>query len=268
MRNITYIILLCSSTLFAQNVKRINDEAVVAQEKRMVFQQWGDWKPRAKYILGIQVSYWYGSVWGDIYAPPENRRYRNGEDIRPLKPTGLETQRNGLVLTMKERADEIKVYSDTLSSRARADFLHWTSLTSQADPLYLLYYKRMLRPLREMSDNPSNYIEWGFSTEESYQIARRNGTLNIIQRELELLKDDFRMATTVDMPRGKRFIKYHHILMGWRKLQRIIRSADEIGITFKKSKQKLDALNTQPTVYLDDKAIVENIMEQYKNDIF
>ncbi|QHN64622.1 hypothetical protein [Bergeyella cardium] len=45
------------SILNAQVVKRLNDEAIVSQHKRMVFERWGDFRPYPKYnFLGIQTN--------------------------------------------------------------------------------------------------------------------------------------------------------------------------------------------------------------------
>ena len=86
-------LLLIAVGVFGQfTVKRLNDPSIVAQHKRMLFQSWGDWRPYPKYLLGIQTNFAYATVWG-MWAPSRNRDYKNGEDIRPLKPTGLQNQR-------------------------------------------------------------------------------------------------------------------------------------------------------------------------------
>ena len=85
--------LLITITISGQvTVKRLNDPSIVAQHKRMVFQSWGDWRPYPKYFLGVQTNFAYATVWG-MWAPKINRDYKDGEDIRPLKPTGVQNQR-------------------------------------------------------------------------------------------------------------------------------------------------------------------------------
>jgi hypothetical protein len=48
--------------------------------------------------------------------------------------------------TTKDKKEKIKINVDTLYKRNMQDLAHWTSLTVDADPLWLLYYKRMLSP--------------------------------------------------------------------------------------------------------------------------
>jgi hypothetical protein len=78
-----------------------------------------------------------------------NRDYKDGEDIRPLKPTGEQNQRFAQLKFQEEEAKKIKAASDTIYKRSVQDFAHWTSATVDADPLWLLYYKRMLKPITE-----------------------------------------------------------------------------------------------------------------------
>ena len=88
-----FFLLFLATTVFGQvSVKRLNDPAIVAQHKRMTFERWGDWRPYPKYFLGIQTNVAYATVWG-MWAPKINRDYKRGDDIRPLKPTGLQNQR-------------------------------------------------------------------------------------------------------------------------------------------------------------------------------
>lgn len=89
-KGIIFLSLLPITTVFGQvSVKRLNDPAIVAQHKRMVFERWGDWRPYPKYFLGVQTNFAYATVWGWL-APSRNRDYKNGADIRPLKPSGIQ----------------------------------------------------------------------------------------------------------------------------------------------------------------------------------
>ena len=105
-------LLLIAVGVFGQfTVKRLNDPSIVAQHKRMVFQSWGDWRPYPKYLLGIQTNFAYATVWG-MWAPSRNRDYKDGEDIRPLKPTGLQNQRFAQVKFQEEEAKKIAELRD------------------------------------------------------------------------------------------------------------------------------------------------------------
>ena len=135
------LLLTFSSIVTAQ--RRLYDPTIVSQEKRQVFESWGDWRPYGKWRFGIQTNFNYATVWGWL-APARNRRYKKGEDIRPLKPDGIEVQRLGEVKLQEEQTKQIKVEIDSLYKRNMQDFAHWTPLTVDADPLWLLYYKRMI----------------------------------------------------------------------------------------------------------------------------
>lgn len=216
--------LLFTVTMSGQvSVKRLNDPAIVAQHKRMTFERWGDWRPYPKYFLGIQTNVAYATVWG-MWAPKINRDYKRGDDIRPLKPTGLQNQRFAELKFQEEEARKIKAASDTIYKRSVQDFAHWTSATVDADPLWLLYYKRMLKPITEFADTPQNYIQWGLKGHTTYKMLHSTGTLKRLQEELDLIKEKYEMSRSMDMPRGKRFIMYHETLIRWRRFVQQLRS--------------------------------------------
>lgn len=251
----------------SQTVKRLNDEAIVSQHKRQVFERWGDWRPYGKYFLGVQTNFAYATIWGWL-SPSINQKYKNGADIRPLKLGGIEMQRYAVVEHQRKQAEKIKVEVDTIHKRNMQDFAHWTSTTVSADPLWLLYYKRMLAPLERFPEEPQNYLEWGFKKNETYETLKSVGAIESLQEQLNVLKDKYKQSRTMDMPRGKRFIMYHETLIGWRALQQRISSFNHQGTLlldykdmmdkFKRNKNKLPSSKT-------DMEIIEEVMETYKN---
>ena len=267
---IALIAMIFSENLKAQfTVKRLNDPSIVAQQKRMVFEGWGDWRPYPKYLLGIQTNFAYATVWG-MWAPSRNRDYKDGPDIRPLKPTGLETQRFGEVEMQRKETERIKMETDTIHKRSVQDFAHWTSATVSADPLWLLYYNRMLKPLREFPDNPQNYLEWGFQKPEVYQTLLSTGGISLLKEKLDLLKDRYNISRTVDMPRGKRFLMYHENLIGWRKFSSEIRSHDLKGGLYMDYHKILQELKNTTNLFgtknfKTDKEIAKEVMNHYKH---
>ena len=194
-------------------VKRLNDPSIVAHNKRMVFESWGDFRPYPKYTLGVQTNFAYATVWGWL-SPAKNRDYKDGADIRPLKPTGLEVQRLVELEFQRKEAEKIKIQVDTLYTRNVQDLAHWSSATVSADPLWLLYYHRMLNPLNSFPVNPQNYIQWQLKDDKTYQNMLTNGGIAHLEKELALLKDKYKNSRTLDMPRGKRFLMYHETLIG------------------------------------------------------
>lgn len=274
MMKITYLtalLFIFPMIILAQRVKRIIDPALIAQEKRMVFQEWNDWKPDAKTkILGINTG-WntnpkYTIVWGWT-APKRNQRYRKGEDIRPLKPTGLETQRFAKLKLMENQAENIKKSIDTIYKRSLADMAHNTHLTASADPLYLLYYRRMLEPLQKFPENPSTAIQWGIKNPAVLVQLKNTGQYKQLQEKLLLAKETYEQGRKLDMPRGKRFLMYHKALMNWREFQRMLFSAvnrNDLFLTIteelKTAKSSIKDIPIQ-----NDRQIVENIMRRYKH---
>ncbi len=265
-----FLVFVCVAiTASAQlSVKRLNDPSIVAQHKRMTFESWGDWRPYPKYFLGIQTNFAYATVWG-MWAPKINRDYKDGNDIRPLKPTGEQNLRFAQLKFQEEEAKKIKAASDTIYKRSVQDFAHWTSATVDAEPLWLLYYKRMLKPITEFPDSPQNFIEWRLKDQQTYETLNSTGTLKRLQEELDLIKEKYTLSRSMDMPRGKRFIMYHETLIRWRKFVQELRKYNNRTTLLLDYKNILNShLPTAlPTQWIpdSDKGIVQNVMQQYKH---
>lgn len=260
-----FCLLFSTIEIFGQ-VKILNDPAIVAHNRRMVFESWGDFRPYPNYTFGIQTNFAYATVWGWL-SPSINQNYKNGQDIRPLKLTGLEVQRLVELEFQRKEAEKIKLHVDTLYTRNLQDLAHWTSATVDADPLWLFYYKTMLNPLNHFPDNPQNFLQWQLKDNETYQNMLLNGGIDHLKQELDLLKDKYKQSRTMDMPRGKRFLMYHETLIGWRKFNNELRSFDKKNTLYLDYKKLLEGLKTQPTLLneIDDVKIVQGIMSEYKN---
>lgn len=261
--------LLITITISGQvSVKRLNDPSIVAQHKRMVFQSWGDWRPYPKYFLGVQTNFAYATVWG-MWAPKINRDYKDGEDIRPLKPTGVQNQRFAQLKFQEEEAKKIKAASDTIHKRSVQDFAHWTSATVDADPLWLLYYKRMLKPITEFPDHPQNFIEWRLKDQQTFETLNTTGTIRRLKEELDLIKEKYAMSRSMDMPRGKRFIMYHETLIKWRKFVQELRNHNNKTtlLTDYKNILKNHSNYALPPAWTpaSDQQIIHNTMQHYKH---
>lgn len=261
--------LLVTVTVFGQiSVKRLNDPSIVAQHKRMTFESWGDWRPYPKYLLGIQTNFAYATVWG-MWAPSINRDYKDGDDIRPLKPTGEQNLRYAQLKLEEEEAKKIKAASDTIYKRSVQDFAHWTSATVDADPLWLLYYKRMLKPITEFPDTPQSFIEWRLKDQQTYETLNTTGTLKRLQEELDMIKEKYSMSRSMDMPRGKRFIMYHETLTRWRRFVQELRKYNNkttLLLDYKNIlKNHLSTALPSGWTPASDKQIVQNTMQQYKH---
>ena len=263
-----FLLLFIATSAFGQSIKRLNDPSIVAQHKRMTFESWGDWRPYPKYFLGIQTNFAYATVWG-MWAPSINRDYKNGEDIRPLKPNGEQNLRLAQLKLQEEEAKRIKAISDTIYKRRVQDFAHWTSATVDADPLWLLYYKRMLKPITEFPNTPQNFIEWRLKDKQTYETLNTTGTLKRLQEELDLIKEKYAMSRSMEMPRGKRFLMYHETLIKWRNFVQELRKHNNKTTLLLDYKNilKNHLSTTLPTSWnpASDKQIVQSTMQQYKH---
>lgn len=264
-----FLLLFITVGVSAQlSVKRLNDPSIVAQHKRMTFERWGDWRPYPKYFLGIQTNFAYATVWG-IWAPSKNRDYKDGPDIRPLKPTGEQNLRFAQLKFQEEEAEKIKAASDTIHKRSVQDFAHWTSATVDADPLWLLYYKRMLKPITEFPDHPQNFLEWRLKDQQTFETLNTTGTITRLQEELDLIKEKYDMSRSMDMPRGKRFIMYHETLIKWRKFVQELRKYNNkttLLLDYKNIlKNHLSTVLPNQWTPASDKQIVHSTMQQYKH---
>ena len=263
-----FLLLFIATSAFGQSIKRLNDPSIVAQHKRMTFESWGDWRPYPKYFLGIQTNFAYATVWG-MWAPSINRAYKNGEDIRPLKPNGEQNLRLAQLKIQEEEAKKIKAASDTIYKRSVQDFAHWTSATVDADPLWLLYYKRMLKPITEFPNTPQNFIEWRLKDQQTYETLNTTGTLKRLQEELDLIKEKYAMSRSMDMPRGKRFLMYHETLFKWRNfIQELKKYNDRTTflLDYKNIfKNHLSTALPNQWAPTSDKQIVQSMIQQYKH---
>ncbi|MGV4529298.1 hypothetical protein [Ornithobacterium rhinotracheale] len=269
--------------LSAQPIRRLNDPSIVAQHKRMVFERWGDWRPYPKYkkALGVfwetQTNFNAAAVWGyklygirlpEAISPSRNRRYREGKDIRPLKADGEETKRLLKAEAMRREAEKIKISVDSIHLRTRADLAHITHFTVGADPLWLLYYKRMLKPLKEFPDNPQSNTDWGITDPNRYEHMKRTGAIEDLQEKLDLLKNKYKISRSVDMPRGKRFLMYHEILLGWRNFKQKLKQydkRDQLYIEYEDAWKRIKNTKSEIYQHKTDKEIVQGIMEKYRH---
>lgn len=223
---------------------RMNDPSIVAQEKRQVYARWGDWRPYPKYFLGVQTNFAYGQIWGN-WAPRRNKRYKNGEDIRPLKPDGLQWQRYSQIALMENQTDEMMQHVDKQKEIEQGELLNKTHITAVADPLYLVYYKPNLKSLVNWNVYSPFYVDWGFTNQKAFQQAQQYGMIDQFREDILELKDKYEVAQGVDVGRGQRLLMYHEVFLQWRKLRQRIK-------------------DTEKTFYLTD--ITKSKLKQYQID--
>jgi hypothetical protein len=193
------------SAVFAQS--EINDEAVRYQSQRMVFQQWDQnkFKP-GKGFLDTNPYYWL--VWGFF-----DTNYHK-TDLRPLSAAGPQTQRIALVSTMNGIDNHYKLQSDTAKTTALSQIASQSGLLSDADPLWLLYYKQQFNPL--LNYNPVSLLG-PLSPQVSSKLVSE-GTYGWYTGELDRLKERLNGARSTDMDRGSRIMAYYRMLREYNEL--------------------------------------------------
>ncbi|MGF7079709.1 hypothetical protein [Mucilaginibacter sp. UYCu711] len=184
----------------------INDEAIRYQEERMVFKQWDQdkFKPGSGF-LGLSPYYWL--TWGLM---PSYKK----TDLRPLGPSGPQTQRLALVATMNSTDNSYKLHADTLRNAALSEIANQEGLLSTTDPLWNLYYSKELRPV----ENHSEATILGALPGAVRQAVISEGIYNWYARELDMLKERLDAARSTNMDRGARIMAYHRMLLEYRVL--------------------------------------------------
>lgn len=204
---LTHLLVSLALFSFSQRVKIIDDPHIRAQHNRMVFKSWGNFLPNPKNFLGININPHYTLTWSYL-APTQNRRYRSGPDIRPLGPYGEQTQRTVLLFQMQAETTNFSNYADSLGKEAMSDLYHHTGgVISEVDPLWQLYYKRMLKDVYNY--NLSKFTT-GLTQEEKTYLME-NGIIEWFDEEMQRLNERLHGAFDVTMARGSRIINYHRI---------------------------------------------------------
>ena len=206
MKKILLLLLLCyQHQLFAQLI--IHDEHITNQQERMVFKSWDEDKftPTPGFLY-LNPQYWL--TWALHPNYPKT-------DLRPLSPSGPQTQRIGLVLAMQQSDESYKTHSDTLSNVALEKSAGYLSSFSDADPLWLLYYQSALSALSKRED----LSEITSLNANARDFLVSSGIYKWYSEEMARLSERLNLARTNNMERGSRILLYHRLLLDYRKAQ-------------------------------------------------
>ena len=207
MKKLLCLLSFCFSfsALLAQSV--IKDQAIENQSQRMVFQQWNqnDFYPHSGF-LDTNPYYWL--VWG-FFDPNYHKT-----DLRPLSPTGPQTQRLALVGALNSTDNNYKLNSDTARNTALSQIASQSGLLSDADPLWLLYYSQQFKPLLNYS---ALSILGPLPPKVSAELFS-DGLYNWYTNALAMLKERLNGARTTDMDRGSRIMAYYRMLKEYQQL--------------------------------------------------
>src|ERR1700761_1603669 len=190
MKKLFSLLAFCLSLSASYAQSLIKDDAVDNQSQRMVFQQWdqNNFYPKAGF-LSLNPYYWL--VWG-LFDPNYHKT-----DLRPLSPTGPQTQRLALVGSMNSIDGNYKLNSDTARNTALSQIASQSGLLSDADPLWLLYYSQQFQPLLNYS---AASILGPLSPTVSAKLVSE-GMYSWYTNELDRLKQRLNGARTTDMDR-------------------------------------------------------------------
>src|SRR5665213_1448212 len=179
------IFFFFSARTHAQSI--VKDNAVINQSQRMVFQQWNQnsFYPKPGF-LSLNPYYWL--VWG-FFDPNYHKT-----DLRPLSLTGPQTQRLALVSTMNGIDNHYKLQSDTVRTTALSQIASQSGLLSDADPLWLLYYKQQFNPVLNYT---AVSILSGLSPKVSAKLVSE-GSYSWYAAELDKLQQRLNGARTTD----------------------------------------------------------------------
>jgi hypothetical protein len=210
MKNMILFPLLLLHWLYASAQSVVQDQSIRYQQERMVYLQWDQNKftPKAGF-LSLNPYYWL--TWGLFYP----NYHKN--DLRPLSATGPQTQRLALVGALSNTDNHYKLQSDTVRNTALSEIAHQSGLLSDADPLWLLYYKNQLSPVL---NNSADRILSGLSPAVSAKLVSE-GLYSWYKNELDMLKERINAAHQTDMDRGARIMAYHRYLMEYKRLSAV-----------------------------------------------
>jgi hypothetical protein len=198
------VVTLALQTSFAQ--RAIEDKAIRYQQERMVYKQWD----RSKFepgsgLLGINPYYWL--TWGLHPNYPDI-------DRRPLSGSGPQTQRLVLVGAMNNTSNKYKLEADTLRNTSLLEITNYSGALSSADPLWILYYSKELKPVLEFNGSA---ILAAVPAPVRGKIVSE-GIYDWYKNELEVLKERVSGATSANMDRSSRILAYHRLLEEYRTL--------------------------------------------------
>ncbi|TWI15685.1 hypothetical protein [Sphingobacterium siyangense] len=206
-RNLTIVIILLGArSVYGQRVKRQTDKHIINQQERMVHKQWDRKKftPTSGF-LGLNYQYWL--TWGLHPNYPKL-------DRRPLSGSGPQTMRMGLVLAMQNTSNSYKKQSDTIRNTALKELARYSGFTSEADPLWILYYKNEFNAL----EKDGSAILEGLNSEIKAYLVNK-GVYEWYLNESAELKERLEALRNTDLERGSRIMGYHRLLAEYRALE-------------------------------------------------
>ena len=237
----------------------VNDKSVIYQQERMVFKQWNqnDFTPTHGF-LWLNPLYWLTWAWFPNY---------HKTDLRPLSPSGPQTQRLALAAAMQNTDNAYKMQADTLRNTAVSEALNYSGLVTSADPLWLLYYSKEFKDLLNQQDGQ---LLSGVSFKvQNYLVS--SGTYAWYLEESHSLAERLNTARNTILDRGARILTYYRLLAEYRKLSAAWETKKQQTGLFLALSAKAKALKTtqstpvsMPAGYKTDQQIADEILSNFK----
>jgi hypothetical protein len=251
-------LLLCLGKYgFAQ--KKVNDKSVIYQQERMVFKQWDQNKFTPTHgFLYLNPLYWLTWAWFPNY---------HKTDLRPLGPSGPQTQRLALAAAMQNTDNAYKLQADTLRNTAISEAINYSGLVSSTDPLWLLYYSKEFKELLNQKDDQ---LLSGVSPKvQSYLVS--SGIYASYLEQSHSLAERLNSTRTTTLDHGSRILTYSRLLAEYRKLNAAWATKKQQAGTFlalsekaKNIKSPVTTTVTFPVGYKSDRQIADEILSHYK----
>jgi hypothetical protein len=254
------IILIALTGLIIQQATAqmvINDQSVRYQQERMVFKQWDKNKFTPTHgFLWLNPYYWL--TWALHPGYPDN-------DLRPLGPSGPQTQRLALVGVLNSTENSYKLQADTLRNSALSEIANQSGLVAPADPLWLLYYAKELRPVT--GHTPASILSPLPAVVQQKVVAE--GLYDWYIKELDMLKERLDGARSTTLDRGARILAYHRMLLEYRVLAatwatRISAAATTIQMTNQQNKVKANQVTVDSWTPATDVSIARKVLADRK----
>ena len=207
---------LLNMPVFSQLGIPIKDPHIRAQQERMVFAKWGEFRPYSDYFLGVQVNPHYTMTWG-WGAPSRNDSYRKGDDIRPLAVDGEQTQRNLQLKIMENNVSSQEQETDKIQKVAESQFYrHHKNLALNSDALWRLYYSKYLNDVwfYEEGDVLKDLRDKSISYEHKMFIV------NYFESEILEMQSRLKTINQISQDRGDRILFFHRLLQEYENYQK------------------------------------------------
>lgn len=257
--------LLISIVAFSQGIKKIEDPHIRAQANREVFKSWGNFLPNPKYnFFGIQTNIHYAMTWGWL-SPNQNNRYRKGSDIRPLSPTGEQSQRMVSNTLLNNLTEKYREDTDEIGKTALSELYYYSGLFSGVDPLWNLYYKIELEEVIDY--NKSIPLSANL---ETIKYLKDTGVTEWYQGEMIRFQDRLTGAFKTNMDRGDRILNYHRIMKEYYLVkgklgQHLSMASTMINLNKRSQKQKSgEDLKNADWTNKSDREIMQEVLKNSK----